>query len=114
MGTEKPRFTITMDEELLSQIDDFKFDNRIKNQSKAIVQLVRNGLAKLEQDEENGIKKASEAADTATEASENVEAFSTVLKKAGIVQETGDISEADLDFLKAMFTALKAHFRAKE
>lgn len=114
MGTEKPRFTITMDEELLSQIDDFKFDNRIKNQSKAIVQLVRNGLAKLEQDEENGIKKASEAADTETEASENVEAFATVLKKAGIVQETGDISEADLDFLKAMFTALKAHFRAKE
>ena len=38
MATEKPRFTITMDENLLDQIDDYKFTNRIKNQSKAIHQ----------------------------------------------------------------------------
>ena len=44
MATEKPRFTITMDENLLDQIDDYKFTNRIKNQSKAIVELVQRGL----------------------------------------------------------------------
>ena len=114
MPTEKPRVTITMSEEQLREVDQYRFDHRMKNQTQAIISLVRSGLDRLEQEKNEQIKKASEAADTATEASENVEAFTTVLKKAGIVQETGDISEADLEFLKAMFTALKAHFRAKE
>lgn len=28
MPTEKPRYTITVDEDLLKQIDDFRFENR--------------------------------------------------------------------------------------
>jgi metal-responsive CopG/Arc/MetJ family transcriptional regulator len=28
MPTEKPRYTITLDEELLKKIDDFRFENR--------------------------------------------------------------------------------------
>ena len=64
MATEKPRFTITMDESLLSEVDNFKFEHRIKNQSKAIVELVRMGMDALAaQDAEKvaNIKKASEA-----------------------------------------------------
>lgn len=52
MATEKPRFTITMEESLLDAVDDFKFENRIKNQSKAIVELVKLGLEELKRTEQ--------------------------------------------------------------
>lgn len=29
MPTEKPRYTVTVDEEMLKQIDDFRFENRL-------------------------------------------------------------------------------------
>ena len=32
MPTEKPRYTVIVDEELLRQIDDFRFENRYPGQ----------------------------------------------------------------------------------
>lgn len=55
MATEKPRFSITMDSEMLHQVEDYQFKNRFKSQSKAIIDLVRCGLAEL--NEEDGNKK---------------------------------------------------------
>ena len=53
MATEKPRFSITMDNEMLRQVEDYQFKNRFKSQSKAIIDLVRCGLAELNADDEN-------------------------------------------------------------
>ena len=44
MPTDNPRVTFTLTEEMLKRIDDYKFDNRIKNQTKAIVDLLNRGL----------------------------------------------------------------------
>ncbi len=44
MPTDKPRVTFTMSEEMLKRVDDYKFDNRIKNQTQAIVKLIDRGL----------------------------------------------------------------------
>lgn len=44
MPTEKPRVTITMSAEELAQIQDFLYENRIKNQTQAILMLIRMGL----------------------------------------------------------------------
>ncbi len=44
MPTEKPRFTITVDKELFGQIEEFKFINRYKNQTKAVIALIEKGL----------------------------------------------------------------------
>lgn len=41
MATEKPRFTITLDEELYKDVLDYKENNAISTQSKAIQRLVR-------------------------------------------------------------------------
>ena len=53
MATEKPRFSITMDSELLSQVEDYQYKNRFKSQSKAIIDLVRAGLGELPEDLDN-------------------------------------------------------------
>jgi len=46
--TENPRVTITLDDELLNKITEYRFENRIKNQTQAIVQLVERGIAEID------------------------------------------------------------------
>jgi len=48
MPTEKPRYTITVDEELMQRIDDFRFENRYPSRSAATLVLIRLGLEALE------------------------------------------------------------------
>lgn len=48
MPTEKPRFTVIVDEELLKRIDDFRFENRYPSRSAATLELIRLGLEQLE------------------------------------------------------------------
>ena len=40
MPTEKPRYTITLDEEMLKKIDDFRFENRFPNRTQATLELI--------------------------------------------------------------------------
>ena len=47
MPTEKPRFTLIMDEKLLELIDDFRFDNRYPSRSAAAIDLIRMGLEQV-------------------------------------------------------------------
>lgn len=49
MATEKPRFCITVDDELMKEIDDFRFHNRFSSRSKATIELIRLGLAALKE-----------------------------------------------------------------
>jgi metal-responsive CopG/Arc/MetJ family transcriptional regulator len=56
MPTEKPRYTVIVDDELMRRIDDFRFENRYPSRSAATVDLIRLGFEALE-------KKQKEAAD---------------------------------------------------
>ena len=47
MPTEKPRVTITMSQEELKKIEDFRFNHKMKNQTQAILALVRAGFEEL-------------------------------------------------------------------
>ena len=44
MPTEKPRYTIIVDDDLLRQIDDFRFENRFPSRSAATLYLIRRGI----------------------------------------------------------------------
>lgn len=44
MPSDKPKILFVMDKELLNQIDDFRFDNRINSRSEAVRQLIEAGL----------------------------------------------------------------------
>lgn len=47
MATGKPRFTMTLDEELLKAIEDYRYTNRLKNQNQTILKLIEHGFERL-------------------------------------------------------------------
>ena len=47
MATEKPRYTVSVDDELFQRIEDFRFENRYQTRSQATVELIRLGLDSL-------------------------------------------------------------------
>lgn len=51
MPTEKPRYTVIVDEELLKKIDDFRFENRYPSRSAATLELIRLGMESLKKDQ---------------------------------------------------------------
>ena len=57
MPTDKPRFSLTVDEETLELIDNFRYENRYPTRSEAIIALVRVGLEKSS----DGVNKSKES-----------------------------------------------------
>ena len=51
MPTEKPRYTIIVDNHLLKQIDDFRFENRFPSRSAATLELIRLGIEQLRREQ---------------------------------------------------------------
>ncbi len=52
MPTEKPRYTVIVDDELLKKIDDFRFENRYPSRSAATLDLIRLGMEALQNEHE--------------------------------------------------------------
>jgi metal-responsive CopG/Arc/MetJ family transcriptional regulator len=50
MATDKPRYSITVDEELFKQIEDFRFENRFQTRNQATIELIRRGLAAIKEE----------------------------------------------------------------
>lgn len=44
MPTSNPRITFTVSEDLMKQIDEYRFEHRLRNQTQAIVSLLNLGL----------------------------------------------------------------------
>ena len=56
MATNKPRYTVSVDEELFKQIEDFRFEHRFQTRSEATVALIRLGLEALHKEQEEAKK----------------------------------------------------------
>ena len=52
MSTKKPRYTVSVDEKLFQQIEDFRFEHRYQTRSQATVELIRLGLDSLRKEQE--------------------------------------------------------------
>ena len=61
MPTEKPRYTIIVDDDLLRQIDDFRFENRFPSRSAATLDLIRRGIEQLRKEQETSRKDSDRA-----------------------------------------------------
>jgi len=48
MPTDKPKILLTIDKDLLEQIEDFRFGNRVNTRSEAIRRLIKEALQKYE------------------------------------------------------------------
>ncbi|EDS11188.1 hypothetical protein ANACOL_01808 [Anaerotruncus colihominis DSM 17241] len=51
MPTDKPRYTITLDKEMLKAIDDFRFERRYPNRTQATLELIRLGMEALKKEQ---------------------------------------------------------------
>ena len=51
MATNRPRYTVSVDNELLEQIENFRFEHRFNTRSEATVELIRMGLKALEEEQ---------------------------------------------------------------
>lgn len=60
MATSRPRYTVSVDNELFQKIEDFRYERRYQTRSQATVELIRLGLASLEK-ERNGEKQPQDA-----------------------------------------------------
>ena len=116
MPTERPRVTITVTEEHLKEIEAYRYGNKMKNQTQAILSLVRSGLDEIERKNAQYNKIASAPDETGSEAIKisTVELFKDVLEKTGLLDKNQDITDSDLEFLKGMFLAMKAHFQQRK
>ncbi|WP_250278011.1 ribbon-helix-helix domain-containing protein [[Clostridium] colinum] len=53
MATDKPRYSITVDEELFKAIEDFRFNNRFSTRNQATIELIKKGLESLKKEKSN-------------------------------------------------------------
>ncbi|KMW12330.1 ribbon-helix-helix domain-containing protein [Enterocloster citroniae] len=52
MATNKPRYTVSVDDEMFKAIENFRFENRFQTRSEATVELIRLGLEQLKKEQE--------------------------------------------------------------
>ena len=52
MATNRPRYTVSVGEELFKRIEDFRFEKRFQTRSEATVELIRLGLEALKKEGE--------------------------------------------------------------
>ena len=53
MATDKPRYSITLDEELFKEVEDFRFERRYQTRNQVTVELIRLGLAEIKKQQES-------------------------------------------------------------
>ena len=51
MATDKHRYTVSVDNELFQQIEDYRFERRCPTRSQATVELIQLGLEQLKKEE---------------------------------------------------------------
>ena len=59
MATDRPRYTVSVDNELFQQIEDFRFERRYQTRSAATVELIQLGLEQLRKEREAAAKAGS-------------------------------------------------------
>lgn len=52
MPTKKPIISVVLDDEMLSKVDDYRFENRISSRSKALNELIKKGIIQMEKENE--------------------------------------------------------------
>jgi len=54
MTTKKPRYMISVDDDMFNAIEDFRFERRFQTRSEATSELIRLGLEALKKEKKSG------------------------------------------------------------
>ncbi len=113
MATDKPRFSISMDEKTYEKVIAYKEEKGIATQSKAVIKIMEMGLRDLER--EAAQKKSPSTAEAAPgEDHITMEESNRLLDALGLTREGQDLSDADLAFLEHIVGLLDAWFSERE
>ena len=52
MGTDKARYTVSVDQKMFQEIEDFRFENRYPSRSAAALELIRLGIESLNKNQD--------------------------------------------------------------
>lgn len=115
MPTNKKQFSMVVDDDFLTMIDDYRFSHRLKSRNSAINELVQKGMTQVLA--EMGKEKTPDELPPEVRmfspdaiAADPFSAFVAVLDRAGLIRD-GDISDQDAAFLTAIFDAMNAYFQ---
>ena len=109
MPTEKPRVTFTISKEKLEELERFQHENRIKNQTQAVLALIEKGLSGYDIE-----MKKSPNADEATPGESEIAMFDRlmdVLVSTGAIKDGKDITARQAEVLAAVCRILDATFQ---
>lgn len=53
LATKKPRYMISVDDDMFNEIEDFRFEQRFQTRSEATTELIRLGLEALKREAQN-------------------------------------------------------------
>lgn len=113
MPTDKPRVTFALDQDMLDAIEDYKFKNRVKNQSQAIISLIEKGFDSLHADHHKIEKSpAPEDAEDLISMEESNRLFDSLVQ-AGLIQDDVEFSTDDRAFLTHVIGLLEVWIRNK-
>lgn len=111
MPTNKPHFSIVMDEQLLDIVEEYQRANNIKSRGKAINALLKMGVAEVLEETKNAAPSGDPDKAAQGESGDTAEILRRALTRLGVIRPGEDITERDRLFLEAMFSAIKAHFQ---
>lgn len=113
MPTDKPRVTFALDQEMLDAIEDYKFKNRVKNQSQAIISLIEKGFESLHSEHYKTEKSpAPKDAEDLISMEESNRLFDSLVQ-AGLIQDNIEFSTDDRAFLSHVIGLLEVWVRNK-
>lgn len=59
MATNKPRYSITVDDDMFKEIEDFRFEHRYQTRYQATIELIRLGLEALKKEQREAKEKGT-------------------------------------------------------
>ena len=59
MATDKPIYSITLDDDMFREIEDFRFEHRYQTRNQATIELIRLGLEALKKEQSELKSKSS-------------------------------------------------------
>lgn len=113
MATDKPRLSISMDEETYEKVLAYKEENGIATQSKAIIKIMELGLDEMERE----IAQKNSPSTTEAAPGEDritIEESNRLLVALGLIKEGQDLSDDDLAFLEHIIGLLGTWFDKRE
>lgn len=67
MATDRPRYTVSVDNEMFQEIENFRFEKRFQTRSEATAELIRLGLEALKKEQQEAEATSKDKGEMNTE-----------------------------------------------